>query len=124
MSSRNSRALVKYPSHALFSKEQNNRFVCKHPRRRLLSVKGSLALCPATRFQLSFTSSSRNIWGNVRLVSHRVSEKTNNNYFSINYVKEMPLSCLLPDLRKILGMIGKQNSGLCCLKMTTQWTKI
>ena len=52
---------------------------------------------------------------------HQVSEKPNNNYFSINYVKETPL---LPDLWKILGMVGKWNSGLCCLTMTAQSTKI
>ncbi len=29
--------------------------------------------------------------GNARLGLHRVSKKPNNNYFSVNYVKETPL---------------------------------
>ena len=111
--------LVKDPSHALFSKEQNNWFFCKHPRRRLL--KEVLHCVPLRDSNHHLLASSHKIWGNAKLVSHRVSEKPNNNYFSINYVKETPL---LHHLWKILGMIGKWNSGLCCLTMTAQSTKI
>ena len=118
-SSSNSRALVKDPSHALFSKEQNNRFFGKHSWRRPL--KEVLHCVPLRDFNRHLLGSSRKIWGNARIVSHRVSEKPNNNYFSVNYVKEMPL---LRDLWKIWGMIGKWNSSLCCLTTTALSTKI
>ena len=114
-SSRNSRAVVKDPSLALFSKEQNNRFFCKHPGRRPL--KETLHCIPLRDFNRHILGSSRKIWGNARLVLHRVSEKPNNNYFSVKYVKGTPL---LADLWKILRMVGEWNSGLCCLTMTTQ----
>ena len=101
MLSRNSRAVVKDPSLmslASFSKEQNNRFFCKHSRRRPL--KEALHSIPLGDFNRHLLCNSRKIWGNARLVLHGVSEKPNSNYFSLNYVKEMSL---LPDLRKILG---------------------
>ena len=88
-SSRNSRAVVKDPSLALFSKEQNNRFFCKHQRRRPL--KEALHHTPLRDFNRHLLGSSRKIWGNARLGLHRVSKKPNNNYFSVNYVKETPL---------------------------------
>ncbi len=117
--SRNTTALVKDPSHAFFSKVQNNRFFCKHSWRLLL--KEVLQCVPLRDFNRHLLGNSRKIWGNTRLVLLQVPEKPNNNYFSVNYVKE---PTLLPDLWKILGMIGKWNSGLCCLTMTAQLTKI
>ena len=84
-SSRNSRAVVKDPSLALFSKEQNNRFFCKHPRRRPL--KEALQCIPLQDCNHHLLGSSCKIWSNARLVSRRVSEKPNNNYFSVIMLK-------------------------------------
>ncbi len=83
-------------------------------------IKGRLALHPASRFKSSYLAAVVKS-GNVRLVLHQVSENPNNNYFSVNYVKVAPL---VLDLWKILGMVGKWDSGLCCLTMTVQLAKI
>ncbi len=58
-SSRNSRALVKDPSLALFSKEQNNRFFCKHSGRRRL--KEALDCVPLQDFNRHLLGCSRKI---------------------------------------------------------------
>ncbi len=91
-SSRNSSAVVKDPNSALFSKEQNNRFFCKHSQRRRL--KEVLHCVPLRYFNRHLLGSSRKIWGKARLALHRVSKKPKNNYFSVNYVKETPLLSL------------------------------
>ncbi len=55
------------------------------------AVKGSFALCPASRFNRHLLGYSRQIWGNARLVLHRAFRKLTVTILPLNYAKETPL---------------------------------
>ncbi len=120
----NRTVFVDFRSCFYFWQPKQIEFLCKHSCRRPSKEASYRGI--ASRFQSPFTQVQSQHMGQCgTFFTPRVSKNPNNNYFSVIYFKGTALlAIVLLHLRKLLGKVGKWNSGMCCLTIPMQSTKI